>query len=111
MNEKMNEIIPMFQWHFRSAADLNLPILNDPADYQHQMQFKKMTATRDKANNVQRWPTTALKFTASVHKPNDKSYWAAARRALIVYDWMGRVTLASHSQCNRHTKQNVGNAV
>jgi hypothetical protein len=50
----------MFQWHFRSAADLNLPILNDPADYQHQMQFKKMTATRDKANNVQRWPTTAL---------------------------------------------------
>jgi hypothetical protein len=31
----MNKIKPMFQWHFRSAADLNLPILNDSAGYQH----------------------------------------------------------------------------
>jgi hypothetical protein len=92
----------MFQWHFRSAADLNLLILDDPAGYQHRMQLKKMTATRDKASNVQRWSTTALEFTASVHKPKDKSYWAAARQALILYDWMGHgrnyAKLASHSQ-------------
>jgi hypothetical protein len=65
------------------------------------MQLKKMTATRDKANNVQRWSTTALRFTASAHKPKDKFYWAAARWALIVFDWMGygrnRAKLASHS--------------
>jgi hypothetical protein len=50
----MNEIIPMFQWNFRSAADLYLIILHDPADYQHQMRLKKMTVTRDKANNMLR---------------------------------------------------------
>jgi hypothetical protein len=97
----MNEIIPMNEWHFRSAADLNLPILDDPADYQHRMQLKKMTANRDKTNDAQRWSTTALEFTASVHKPKDKSYWAAARLAMMVFDWMGhgrnRAKLASQS--------------
>jgi hypothetical protein len=29
----MNKIIPMNEWHFHSAADLNLPILDDLADY------------------------------------------------------------------------------
>jgi hypothetical protein len=97
----MNEIIPMNEWHFRSAAELNLPILDDPADYQHRMQLRKMTATKDKSNDLQRWSTTALEFTASVHKPKDKLYWAAARRALLMFDWMGhernRANLASHS--------------
>jgi hypothetical protein len=82
----MNKIIPMSQWHFRSAADLNLPILDNPAEYQHRVQLKKMTVNRDKSNDAQRWSTTALEFTATVHKPKDKSYWAAARRALIVFD-------------------------
>jgi hypothetical protein len=98
----MNEIIPMLQWHFCSAADLNLPIVDNPADYQHRIQLRKMTATRDKSNGVQRWSTTALEFTASVHKPKDKSYLAAAKQAFILFDWMGhgrnRAKLASHSQ-------------
>ena len=85
----LNEIIPMFEWHFRLANDHNSPVFDDPIDHQHRAQLKKMTTNRDKANNVQRWSTTALEFTASVHKPNDNSYWAAARRALIVFDWMG----------------------
>jgi hypothetical protein len=29
----INEIIPLNEWHFRSADDLNLPILNDSANY------------------------------------------------------------------------------
>jgi hypothetical protein len=65
------------------------------------MQLKKMTAKRDESNNVQRWSTTALEFTASVHKLKDKSYWAAARRALLIFDWMehgrNRAKLTSHS--------------
>jgi hypothetical protein len=97
----MNEIIPIFQWHFRSAADLNMPILHGPADYQYRVQLKKMTANRDKSNNVQQWSTMAVGLTASVNKPKNKSYCAAARRALIVFDWMGhnrnRAKLASHS--------------
>jgi hypothetical protein len=60
----INEIIPMNEWHFRSAADLNLSVLDDSADYQHREQLKKMTANRDKSNDAQRWSTTALEFTA-----------------------------------------------
>jgi hypothetical protein len=82
----INEIIPMNEWHFHSAADLNLPILDDPAHYQHRIQLKNMTATRDKTNNVQRWSTTALEFTALVHKLKYESYWEAAKRALTVFD-------------------------
>jgi hypothetical protein len=47
----------MNEWHFRPAADLNLPILDDPADYQHRLQLRKMIVNRDKSNNVQRWST------------------------------------------------------
>jgi hypothetical protein len=64
------------------------------------MQLKKMTAKRDESNNVQRWSYTALEFTASVHKLKDKSYWAAARQTLMIFDWMGhgrnRAKLASY---------------
>jgi hypothetical protein len=97
----LNEIIPMFKWHFRSAADPNAIIWDDPEMHQHHAQLKKMTASRDRFNNVQRWTKTALEFTASIHKPKNQSYWAAARRALIVFDWMGhgrnRAKLESHS--------------
>jgi hypothetical protein len=101
----INEIIPLNEWYFRSAADLNLSILDDPAKYQHRVQLKKMTAKRDESNNAQRWSTTALEFTASVHKPKDNSFCAAARRALIVLTWMehgrNRAKLASHSPAQR----------
>jgi hypothetical protein len=64
-----------------------------------------MAATRDKENNVQRCSFTALEFTASVHKPKNKSYWAAVRRALTVFDWIrhrhNRAKLASHSQVHQ----------
>jgi hypothetical protein len=75
-----------------------------------------MTANRDKSNNVQRWSTMVLELTASGHKPKDKSYWAAAVRALLVFDWTwhGHKTVQnwpSISQCNRHTKRNNGNVV
>jgi hypothetical protein len=51
----MNGIILMNEWHyFRSAADLNLPILDDPTKYQHRVLSRKMTVNRDISNSVQR---------------------------------------------------------
>ena len=85
----MNEIIPLHHWHFRKADDHAVPILGDLMDHQHQAQLTKMTLRRDEANQVQRWTRTALSFTHSVHPPKNKSHWAAARRALLVFDWMG----------------------
>jgi hypothetical protein len=85
----MDEIIPMYEWHLRSANDHNLPVLDDPMAYQHRAQLRQMTAKRDEANSTNRWSSTALAFTAAVHPPKNRSYWAAARRAVIVFDWMG----------------------
>jgi hypothetical protein len=85
----MNEIIPMYQWHLRSAVDTSIPILDDPLEHQHSVQLAAMTKLRDTENEVERWTTTSLAFAAKVHPPKDPSYWAAARRALIVFDWMG----------------------
>jgi hypothetical protein len=48
--------------------------MGDPEMHQHHAQVKKMTANRDKFNNVQRWSKTALEFTATIHKPNNPSY-------------------------------------
>jgi hypothetical protein len=66
------------------------------------MQFKTMTGKRDKINSVPRWSTTALKLIVSAQKLKGKFYWwATARRALIVFEWMGddghnHVKLASY---------------
>jgi hypothetical protein len=80
----MNEIIPLHQWHFSTADEHITPVLNDLLDYQRRACLAAMTANRD-----QRWTTTALSFASSTHPPKDKSYWAAARRTLIVFYWVG----------------------
>jgi hypothetical protein len=79
-----NEIILMFQWHFRSAADLSLHIFDDPVDYQLRMQLRKMTATRDKSNDLQIWSTTVLEFTVLVHKSNDNISFSSLRSPFIM---------------------------
>ena len=48
-----------------------------------------MTTTRDQWNSEQRWSSTGLSFTSNIHQPKDQSFWAAARRTLVVYDWLG----------------------
>jgi hypothetical protein len=35
LKNMINEIMPMNEWHFCSAAGLNLPIPDNPADVQH----------------------------------------------------------------------------
>jgi hypothetical protein len=54
---------------------------------------------------------TALGLTVSVHKPKEKSYGAAARRALRVFDWMGHgrnhAKLASHFLADRLTTEKL----
>ena len=100
----MNEIIPLHHWHFRTANEHVTPVLNDLIDYQHRACLAAMTANRDQWNDVQRWTTTALSFASSVHPPKDESYWAAARRTLIVFDWVGHGRNKS-KQCALHPAQ------
>jgi hypothetical protein len=85
----LNEIIPLGHWHLRTADQHSTPVLNDIIDYQHKVALAAMTKTRDNYNDEQRWTTTALSFASKVHPLRDNSFWTAARRALIVYDWLG----------------------
>jgi hypothetical protein len=63
--------------------------------------LQKVIANRDRYNEEQRWSPTAISFASTIHPPNDASDWAAARRTLIVYDWL------EHGQ-NRANMQPVG---
>jgi hypothetical protein len=67
-------MIPLHQWHFRTADEHVTPVLNDLIDYQHRACLAAMTANRDQWNDVQRWTTTALSFASSIHPPKDESY-------------------------------------
>jgi hypothetical protein len=100
----MNEIIPLHQWHFRTADTHLTPILDDILSHQHQMLHDNMTANRDQWNDTQRWVTTATAFASKIHPPQDKSFWAAARRALIIFDWLGHGRNRS-KQCKLHPAQ------
>ena len=73
---------------------MSIPVLDLPWQYQHEYQLKQYLYTRDKytAADSRAWSTTAVEFAAAVHLlPSKcaKSYWHAARRSLILYDWMG----------------------
>jgi hypothetical protein len=85
----MNEIILLHQWHFRTADENKISFLNDLRYYQYCASFKAMTETRDTNNTEQRWTSTTFSFASKTHTPKDPSFWAAARCALIIYDWVG----------------------
>jgi hypothetical protein len=54
LEDIMNEIIPLHQWHFRTAGDENkTSVLNDLRDYQDRACLKAMTATKDTNNTEQ----------------------------------------------------------
>jgi len=85
----LNEIIPLRQWHFRTATLHATPVLNNIIEYQHQAQLDLMMATRDRSNDEDRWASTSLAFANEVHPPSNTSFWAAGRRSLIILDWLG----------------------
>ena len=85
----MNEIIPVNQWHFRIKDAHSTPVLNDLMLHQHRATLLKVVTKRDQHNGEQRWASTALSFASTVHPPTDGSFWAAARRALLIFDWLG----------------------
>jgi hypothetical protein len=94
----MNEIIPIGQLHFRT------PVLDDLIHHQHKALMHSMTTNQDQWNEEQRWTTTALSFASKLHPPKDKSFWAAARRALIIFDWIGHGRNRA-KQCSLHPAQ------
>ena len=85
----MNEIIPVNQWHFRLKDTHSTPVLNDLMHHQHKATLLKIVSKRDQHNREQRWTSTALSFASTVHPPTDGSFWATARRALLLFDWLG----------------------
>ena len=85
----MEELLPINHWHMCTNRDQHVPVLNDIIDHQHHAQLHIMTSLRDRENQESRWTSTALAFANTVHPPQNTSYWAAARRALIIFDWLG----------------------
>jgi hypothetical protein len=100
----LNEIIPLNHWHLRTADLHKTPVLNDIIDYQHRAAQVAWARKRDIRNEEQRWESTALSFASKVHPAKDKSFWAAARRSLIVYDWLGHGRNRA-KMCNLHPAQ------
>ena len=84
-----NEIIPIGQWHIRTADVQNFPVMGDLLPYQHRVQLANMTAKRDKHHNHDYWSTTSFSFASKVHPLKNKSHYAAARRSLVFFDWVG----------------------
>ena len=90
-----NEIIPIDQWHARTTTGSRGPILDDMLRHQHDAQLQSYLASRDTGSmgdtdrSTDHWSATSLAFTAKIHPPTTTSYWALARRTLMVFDWLG----------------------
>ena len=88
------EILPIGVWHMRHTSQLSIPVLDLPWKYQHQFQLSQYLLRRDQYGppHSQRWRDTEIDFAVSVHpipSQYNGSFWTAARRTCILYDWMG----------------------
>ena len=106
LDDIMSEILPMHEWHLRSTDDLAFPVLDLPWKYHHEAQLKKYLSDRDAYAAVpsQYWSNSALEFAATVHPisaSHSKSYWHAARRTLLIFDWLGH----GHGQTKRAARR------
>ena len=84
-----DELIPPGHWHLRTKDAAAFPIMGDTLPFKHRTLVRNYCANRDKSNTEQRWASTSLAFADQVHPLLNKSYWAAGRRALIAFDWIG----------------------
>ena len=85
----LNEIIPIGQWHVRSHLGHQAPILDDILTHCHAERLESYLRTRDTGKIVKKWTTTKLEFTNKIHPLPYSSSWTAARRATIIFDWLG----------------------
>ena len=103
LTEILDELIPAYQWHLR-GHNTQFPVLGDVLQYQHAALLNEYTATRDKSNTTRRWHSTAYSFANQIHPTRGKSYWAAARRTKIAFDWVGHGrNRAKHSKSSTST--------
>ena len=91
----LNEIIPVDLWHVRSTKGRRVPILDDLLSHQHDAQLaeyimhRENTRSQDTDRTADYWSASRLSFAAKVHPVTNHSFWAAARRTLLIYDWIG----------------------
>jgi hypothetical protein len=88
LNDLLHEIIPVGQWHLRTAGTMAFSVMGDILPYQHRAQRKLMTEKRDKHHDHDYWSSTSLAFAHQVHPLQNRSYWAAARTTLVAFDWV-----------------------
>ena len=89
LTDLFKEIIPVGQWHLRTNDLQAFPVMHDILEYQHLAQARMMCTTRDAHHGHSYWSSTSFGFANQVHPTQDRSYWAAARRAVQAYDWGG----------------------
>jgi hypothetical protein len=63
--------------------------MRDLFPYQQRVQLKKMATKSNTHHNYHYWSTTSFSFANKIHPLKNKSYWIAARRALVIFDWVG----------------------
>ena len=88
LRDILPELIPAEQWHLRERKS-NFPVLGDVLTYQHQHLLASYAKARDLDSHDPTWSTTAYNFANTIHPVPNRSYWAAARRTTIVFDWVG----------------------
>jgi len=89
LDNVFDEIIPAGQWHIRTQDTVPFPIMGDLLPFQHNVQLAKYCKRRDTSNTENRWSSTALSLANKLHPLKSRSYWAAGRRTLILFDWLG----------------------
>jgi hypothetical protein len=83
-----NELIPVGQLHIRRNNDRKIPVLTDSMKYQHQPQLYQYLADRDGTREPY-WQETSLVLAEQVNKLKGGSRWAAVRRILGLFNWLG----------------------
>ena len=89
LDDLFTEIIPPGHWHLRTTGPDSYPVVADILPFQHAAQNTLYCRQRDLKNATHRWTSTSFALAHRIHPPRNRSHWAAGRRALVAYDWIG----------------------
>ena len=87
----LSTILPINQWYICPKNDTTFPIFTDYLTYQHHYQQRKFLENRDKDTKFYKfsyWQSTYFNLANSLRPLKSYSFWKAARRTQIWFDWV-----------------------
>ena len=84
-----DELITHKLWHIRQLDGHSPPFLGSIQAMRHISRLQDYTTQRDEGSGGTHWKDTSFPLAHALHPPLGKTSWQYARRAVLIFNWLG----------------------